>query len=58
MKIDRETKVLSILVDSGEEAIFKLDSKAFVFEDMEDPTTIMLDYQQNLIIFKVIKLLS
>lgn len=55
VKIDRASKILSVAVETGDVVTFNLSQKAFVFEDVEDPTTFILDYQQNMIIFKVIR---
>ncbi len=53
MNINKETKRLTVVVETGESATFDLSRKAFVFEDTEDPTTFILEYQRNIIVFKV-----
>ncbi len=54
LNINKEAKRLTVVVETGESATFDLSRKAFVFEDTEDPTTFILEYQRNIIVFKVI----
>jgi hypothetical protein len=52
VRIERDEKKLTVMIESGEELVFDLTHKAFVFEDTAEPCTIILDYHQNIIIFK------
>jgi hypothetical protein len=52
LKVEKEKKLMTVFVETGETVPFYLVKRAFVFEDVEDPTTFILDYQHNMIIFK------
>jgi hypothetical protein len=52
LKVEKEKKLMTVFVETGETVPFYLAKRAFVFEDIEDPTTFILDYQHNMIIFK------
>lgn len=57
VKVDRPSKALTVMVESGEELGFDLSSKAFIFEDTAEANTIVLDYHGNIIVFKVPRVL-
>jgi hypothetical protein len=42
-----------VIVETGDEIQFNLACRSYVFEDIEDPTTFILDYYHHMIIFKV-----
>lgn len=44
---------LSVRCSTGEEAVFNLQHNSYVFEDLEDPKCFVLDYNTDIIIFKV-----
>ena len=44
---------MRVLVAQGLPVEFDLSHKAFVFEDTADPTSIILDYRGNIVVFKV-----
>ena len=41
------------MIAQGLPVEFDLSNKAFVFEDTADPTSIILDYRGNIVVFKV-----
>lgn len=56
VKVDKDAKLLTVVVETGETIPFHLTKRAYAFEDVEDPTTFILDYHHNMIIFKVTRL--
>lgn len=53
LKINTEKALLHVLIAQGLPIEFDLSAKAFVFEDSADPTSIILDYRGNIVVFKV-----
>lgn len=53
VRIEKVNKKLYVMIPTGQEMDFDLSRKAYVFEDVADPNTIILDYHKNIIIFKV-----
>jgi hypothetical protein len=54
VKIDTAKSLLTVMIAQGLTVEFDLSSKSFVFEDTTDPTSIMLDYRGNIVLFKVL----
>lgn len=52
VKVSKEDKRLTVMIESGEELGFDLSAKAFLFEDTAQSNTIVLDYHTNIIIFQ------
>jgi hypothetical protein len=53
VKVNTDAALLQVLIAQGLPVEFDLSSKAFVFEDSADPTSIILDYRGNIVVFKV-----
>jgi hypothetical protein len=53
VRVDTEKVQLQVLIAQGLPVLFDLSAKAFVFEDSADPTSIILDYRGNIVVFKV-----
>ena len=53
VKVDTEAAILRVLIAQGLPIEFDLSAKAYVFEDSADPTSIILDYRSNIVVFKV-----
>jgi hypothetical protein len=53
VRVDTEKVQLQVLIAQGLPVLFDLSTKAFVFEDSADPTSIILDYRGNIVVFKV-----
>jgi hypothetical protein len=53
VRVDTEKMQLQVLIAQGLPVVFDLSAKAFVFEDSADPTSIILDYRGNIVVFKV-----
>ncbi len=53
VQIDTPHSLMRVLVAQGLPVEFDLSHKAFVFEDTADPTSIILDYRGNIVVFKV-----
>ena len=51
--VDTTAALLKVLIAQGLAVEFDLSQKAFVFEDTADPTSIILDYRGNIVVFKV-----
>ncbi|KAJ1397263.1 hypothetical protein B484DRAFT_438658, partial [Ochromonadaceae sp. CCMP2298] len=52
VRVDTATSTLFVTIVQGMEVEFDLSSRAYVFEDTADPTSLMLDYHKNLLVFK------
>jgi hypothetical protein len=57
VKVNTDAALLQVLIAQGLPVEFDLSSKAFVFEDSADPTSIILDYRGNIVVFKVSEML-
>jgi len=53
VQIDTAASLLRVMIAQGLPVEFDLSNKAFVFEDTADPTSIILDYRGNIVVFKV-----
>lgn len=52
LKADKSQKKLEIVLETGENMVYDIAHKAYVFEDTVDTNTIVLDYHKSVIIFK------
>ena len=53
VKIDTVGARMYVMIAQGLVVEFDLAAKAFVFEDSADPTSMILDYRSNIVVFKV-----
>ncbi len=53
VKSSKSSKALEVALLSGPILSFDLSVNAYVYEDLHNPRSIILDYQKNLILFQV-----